>query len=82
MEELINPVEVTVDNHTVNVNFIKLFDEKLRKRNPKLYERYVDDLRIVVKQYINTPRKMDWYGGYKKILIRSRETIFIEKVIY
>lgn len=57
MKELINPVEITAYNSVVNINFIKHFDEKLCKRNSKLYKRYTDDLRVVIKQYVHAPRK-------------------------
>lgn len=57
MKELINPVEITIDNYTININFIGQFDEKLFNRNLKLYEKYVGDLRIVMEQHIHAPRK-------------------------
>ena len=57
MKELINPVEITIDNHTINIDFINQFDEKLFNRNVKLHEKYINDLHIVVKQCVHAPRK-------------------------
>lgn len=57
MEELINPVEVATDNYTININFIDQFDEKLFNRNVKLYEKYINDLHIVMEQHTHAPQR-------------------------